>query len=123
MDMTTQRKSDPALYAELSKPFPSREEADAALTAFQADMQELRKRHRIGNLYLVTLVHFQMPGGKEDAVIGYAALGDDRYALPLVAYAYGREKATQKALEDEALAQGAASIRAEATPQPEGKQA
>ena len=41
------------LYRELNKPFSSPEELDAAIKAFQRDVEDARKRHRILNIVMM----------------------------------------------------------------------
>ena len=80
--------SNPELYEEMNAPYPSDEEAKAALDAFFEEMVEVRKRHRIGNV--VCIASAQAP---DDATFStYGHCGDSRYIVPLLMHALKSER-------------------------------
>lgn len=81
-------QSNPELYEEMNAPYDSPEEAQAALEAFAADVQEARKRHRIGNVAYVACAQ----DDKEHPWATYGHCGDSRYIVPLLTYALKTER-------------------------------
>lgn len=102
------KTSDPALYRELSKPHDSVAALDEALSLFREGVAELRKLHRVPDVILITSANAitskpdpnqtQLPGVppepiREGQFIGISVMGDHVGAIPLIAYALGKEKA------------------------------
>lgn len=60
-------KGNHKLFREMSEPFASDEEAGKAVDAFSAEFAELRKKHRIKNVYCVMNVPYISEGGEADS--------------------------------------------------------
>ena len=80
---------DPENYAEMSKPFPDIESAQAALNAFDKAVYAARQKHRIGNVHVITEVTVAGDDGME---IGrtISHIGNFNRALPMTRVAARR---------------------------------
>jgi hypothetical protein len=87
--------ADPKLYARLSAPFATLDEADAAMHAFHAAVRKLRAKHRIADVVIVSCV-------------SHTAGNDTQPVITMLAWALGK---SQKRTEDN-LARMIASGRA-----------
>lgn len=90
-------RNDPDTYAAMSVPHETVEGFTLALRGFEADMREVRKKHRIKNVvYILSGAVI----GHEDPIT-YGHMGDSRIVWPLVAMVHGRLRADELArLED-----------------------
>jgi hypothetical protein len=82
---------DPKLYREMSVPFESPEKADDAMRAFQADVEEARKKHKIPDVLVAASGSYQ-DGDDEAAFFSSFSFGNHAYTIALAAYAYGSER-------------------------------
>ena len=89
--------SNPSLYRELSKPFPTKEAANAALVAFQEELGELRKKHRLADVTVVVSVSITYPDGEEGDAMIVGGYGSTTKRESMLAYAYGKERAENEA--------------------------
>jgi hypothetical protein len=96
----------PATYAKLSEPFESNEAINEAWFAFQKELYELRKKHRVRDLTLVLGGSFVQDGEPAEARITMH-FGSSLNKLPALAFAYGEAKAEQTAMLAEAELAGA----------------
>jgi hypothetical protein len=96
----------PATYAELSKPFESLEAINDAWLAFQRELYELRKKHRIQDLTVICEGSFLRDGEAAEARV-CSHYGSSLRKLPALAYAYGESKAEQEKMLSEAEQAGA----------------
>jgi len=97
---------DPANYRKLSVPFATKAEADAALEAFDNDLRELRNKHKIPDVTVVTAVSYLEEGGGETQVFGCGHHGETMKAIGMSAFAFGQFSEHQ----DQVLAQMAGMI-------------
>lgn len=88
---------DPALYRDLSAPFASPEDAQAALAAFWADVQEARKRHRLADVVVVVQVPVRF-GEEEGVSASVSHLGNWQNKEAMLARALGDASAEREAL-------------------------
>lgn len=86
---------DPANYREMSRPFASAEEAEAALAAFWDGLYELRNKCRLGDVLTVVGVNAITTDG-EGRMIAILHAGDQSNAEGLAAYAFGQEQARRQ---------------------------
>lgn len=89
----TKPLNDPETYALMAKPFESKEKLDAAVEAFSAELRELRKKHKMTDVYVI-IANSCAEGGEEDAGEYTHVLhcGSSARSLMLVASAFGMEK-------------------------------
>ena len=81
--------NDPATYRRLSEPYESLEEAEAALTAFLADVRAAREKHGVRDVSLVWNFSVVVPDGEKD-MAGCAHLGDQHREVGMLAWALGK---------------------------------
>jgi hypothetical protein len=86
---------NPKLYRELSDPFESAKEAQAAWNAFFEDLGEIRKKHGFQNIHVIALDSY-ITDGEEGAFMINAHYGDSSQAEAMAAYAFGVEKAQRE---------------------------
>lgn len=96
----------PETYATLSEPFESHEAINEAWFAFQKELYELRKKHRVRDLTLVLGGSFIQDGEPAEARVSMH-FGSSLNKLPALAFAYGEAKAEQTAMLAEAEQAGA----------------
>ncbi len=89
-------KSDPKLFREMSEPFESASEADAAINAFFDELGELRKRHGFPNVYVIVGGSIVADSGDEHEFVSTLHYGNGLQAEPLTAYAFGKEQARRE---------------------------
>lgn len=77
-------RPDPEMYERLSRPWPSKAAADAALRAFFKDAHELRVKHGIRDVSILTCVGVNASGEEHDLMRVHHS-GDLRNMLPMVA--------------------------------------
>ncbi len=73
----------------MAKPFASRDEADAALSAFFEGIRKLRRKHRVREVSVETMVTF-VEGEKHPAIISSIFNGDATLHVPMLINALGR---------------------------------
>jgi len=82
------KRQNAKLYRELSQPFATVEEAEAAVQAFADDLHELRRKHRIPDV--LTVIEFVVIDGEDEGPrIASFAFGDQLKTPTLAAYAFG----------------------------------
>lgn len=86
-----QIKKDPETYLQLSAPFENTEDANNAMQSFYEELGELRKKHKIRDLLVVTYGSVKTADG-ESEFLNSMSYGNTLNALPMAAYAYGQEK-------------------------------
>lgn len=91
IDHTGKPMSDPQTYRECSEPFATTEEADDAVEAFWAEMTELRKRHKLANVYVVIC-----DSVNDERFMVLAHCGDELMRESMAAYALGTESARRQ---------------------------
>mgnify|MGYP000278736648 CR=1 FL=1 len=71
-------KADPDLYERMSAPYPTREEAEAALARFAEGVEKLRQECRIAEVLLVVGAYAADPQAPESALPcqGFQTFGD-----------------------------------------------
>lgn len=93
-----ERTTNPTLYRELSAPFEKTEDANAALKAFFAAVEEARKTHRIPDVVVLCEVNSISDAGEEVRGSASANYGDAANVTPMLAREYGasRERDEQR---------------------------
>lgn len=90
----TEKKVDPGLYNELSKPFSSQKKAERMVKGFWNELRALRKKYKIPNI--VCVYQFTFKDGEEDKlVVNHGHCGDSRLVLPLLKIAYENQYASE----------------------------
>jgi hypothetical protein len=89
--------SDPVLYAKMSEPFATEEEAGAAFKAFSRDFRKLRAKHRIANAIAVCAVNVQVGDAATSlaTVMQNGASSETKYLLAWALGATERREATK----------------------------
>jgi hypothetical protein len=77
-------RRDPDTYARLSRPWPSKKAADAAISAFFEEAHELRVKHGIADVCIIAAVRVTEAGQETTALMSHHS-GDSRRRLPMVA--------------------------------------
>lgn len=85
--------NDPNLYAEMSRPFATADEANAAFRAFLVGVRALRIKHRIADV--VTVVSASVEG--EGTRINWGQNGDATLASLMLSFALGASEADDRA--------------------------
>ncbi len=94
---TDQVIHSPSTYAQLSEPFESLDAMNEAWMAFQGEVRELRKKHRVRDLTIICEGSFMMDGEPAEARI-CSHHGSSLRKLPSLAFCYGEAKAEQELL-------------------------
>lgn len=89
--------ANPKLFRELSLPFESSDDADAAIQAFNDDLALIREKHHIANIYCIVAGSMK-DGDSESEFMTSMAWGDSLRSQAMTAWAYGRESATHDAI-------------------------
>ena len=89
--------SDPENYRQLSQPFESLDAADKAVQSFFSEVSELRKKHKITNLYLIVGSSVTTDTG-EPEFLTTRHFGDSLKRESMVAYAFGQEQSERQEL-------------------------
>ena len=87
---------DPALYRELSKPFPGATAAQDAMEGFWRDLREIRAKRKLPNVCVVIAVAIAGEGGNESTGFNSLHCGDALQAEPMLAWALGQERAAAR---------------------------
>lgn len=88
---------NPKLFRDLNEPFESNTAADSAVEAFCKDLEAIREKHRIVNVYCVIAGSMVIDGDEQEFMTS-VSFGDSLRKLPMTAWAYGTESATNDAL-------------------------
>lgn len=96
---------NPARYREMCVPHDSQEAGNAALSAFYAEVEAARVRHRIADVEVLALIRY-VSGKSEAEGMGRVHFGDELRSLPMLAEAYGRERRAHEELLARMLAKG-----------------
>ena len=83
-------KNDPANYRAMSIPHDNLDAANAAWSAFYADVFAARQRHRIADVLVVAALNFSDEGKEQSAPV-CSSMGNPRTAAERAAFAYGHE--------------------------------
>ena len=102
-----QIKPDPKLYREMAVPFPSPEAANEAHEAFFTELGELRKKHKIRDLYCTVAGSAVYEDGEEGDFVTSCFFGNQLAAESLCAWALGHETARARESVTKALARAA----------------
>lgn len=96
--------ANPKLYREMSIPFLSHQAASEAVTAFHEELGELRRKHKIPDLYVVAEVGY-LDGDEEYASRGAMHYGSMEKRESMAAWAAGFEAAeSRRRIEDTVVA-------------------
>jgi hypothetical protein len=98
------------LYAEMSVPFGSIDELNDAWMAFQTELRELRKKHRVRDVTIICEGSFMLDGEPAEARV-CSHTGSTLRKLPSLAFAYGEAKAEQELMLAEQEKHGAKRAR------------
>jgi hypothetical protein len=98
--------NDPDLYRELAVPFGDVEDANVALEDFYEELREIRAKYKIADVYVVVAVRAILEDGTEGEFMSNSMNGNSLKALPMVAWAFGKEKADFSARIDHAVKGG-----------------
>lgn len=91
-------RPNPQRYRELAQPFPNVDAVDAALRAFFDDLEQVRAKHKIADVFCVVSVSCaasDFPGGEASVMITMH-FGDALRASVLAAYGAGYEEARMR---------------------------
>ena len=89
---------DPALYRELSAPFPSLDEANEVLKVFAEDLRALRLKHRLADVVCLIMVNVTDPEypGEEVEVGATVPLGNELKHPYMLAQQLGKLRQRQE---------------------------
>lgn len=102
--------NDPKTFALCAVPHRDKAAGEAAANAFLEELRELRKKHRIKNLYTVIEVDALVDGEAVPFTLSQFC-GDSTAALPMVARAYGMERERHETLIAKLIQHGRESAR------------
>lgn len=95
-------------YYQLSKPFDSPAEAEAAVEAFWQELYALRNKHKLPDVYVILAIPIRYEDGDVGNVMARLHAGDELRAESMVAWAFGREGAMRQERTAKIEAMGAA---------------
>lgn len=81
-------RNDPKTYRELSNPFATNEEANAALRAFFDDVEAARRKHKIADVIALCEIVVEIEG-EETRGSGSLHMGDASRQLVMLAREFG----------------------------------
>lgn len=90
--VTETTRNNPKHYREMSHPFPSTDDANAALSAFFSDVEAARNKHRISDVVVICEVSHDLDG-EEVRGAASASYGDSARFVTMLAREYGAESA------------------------------
>lgn len=90
--VTETTSNNPKHYREMSHPFPSTDDANAALSAFFADVKAARNKHRISDVVVICEVSHDFEG-EDVRGSASASYGDSARFVAMLAREYGAESA------------------------------
>jgi hypothetical protein len=105
-------ENDPDCYRKMSEPFTNEQELADAFKAFYEGVSELRKKHRMADVYVIVAFNC-LDGDDESQRFGSFQFGNQLMAEGLTAWAYGREQAERDAMIGRAVVQGRKKGKAE----------
>ncbi len=88
--------SKPDRYRRLSEPFESAEAIDAALAGFHKELEALREKYKIPDVYVIISANGLTEDGVEGAFTTTLQFGSEERAESLTAYAYGLASARRQ---------------------------
>lgn len=94
---------DPKLYRELSEPFESPDEANAAVEAFFNDLGEIRKKHGFPDVICVISGSCVYPDGEEGNFIIESHHGDEANKVLLAGWLYANSQAEAREMLNKAV--------------------
>lgn len=98
-------------YRDLSKPFDSVADANAAIDAFQTELYALRNKHRIRDLVFVLQVSVTYPEGEGSPTLA-GMFGDTNKMEGLAGFAFGRASAERQERINKIVEDSCEAIRA-----------
>ena len=103
--MAKQFEENPSLFRELNQPHENIDTMRADAEAFLTGVSALRAKFNLANVYMI--VETPVMNGDEESVISFThQWGDAWKALPMTAYAYGKEQSEQEALIQKVMNEG-----------------
>ncbi len=93
MSKVKTQTNDPDNYNKLSIPFESVDLANEALSNFHKELSDLRKKHKIPDVLVVTKGSVRHADGEIGDFMQHSSYGSSLNQLPMAAYAYGQTKA------------------------------
>ncbi len=100
---------NPDNYRELSKPFATEAEADAAVEGFWKELYELRNKYKIPDIYLILRMGVVGADGVEGMCHSTMQAGSPSYAESMTAWAFGCEQAKREEIIAKLVHQGVKS--------------
>lgn len=86
--------TDEANYRELCEPFLTVGDADLAVSGFFAELQELRKKWRLADVY--SIIRVAVADADGGIAMTTTHLGDSMFAESMTAWAFGQEQARRQ---------------------------
>ena len=96
MSEVKKETSDPENYYKMSEPFESADACNDALAAFYEGIGELRKKHRIRDVLIVTYGSVRYEGGKLGDFMQHSTFGNQMNEVPMAAYVFGQTQASAR---------------------------
>jgi len=93
----TKREHNKALYRQLSEPFASLDEFDAAVVRFREAVRVARIEAKLSDVYVIICASAQVTDGETQVITGLH-FGNELLAEGLTAWAYGKEQAEHREL-------------------------
>lgn len=100
-------KDDAALNRQMREPFPTPDEANAAMEAFLDDVAGARKKHRVSDVYLVVAFNYLATDGEETRGMACWGCGDGMRHEQMAAYALGTTQADRRQIVDKLISRAA----------------
>lgn len=94
--MEKEFKSDPTNYRLMSEPFETPEKANEALRAFNEELSELRKKHKISDLLYVIKDSCYYPDGEIGYFLQHSSFGNSLETEAMAAYLYGKTQSESR---------------------------
>jgi hypothetical protein len=104
------KAANPELFARMSAPFDTLDEANDALSAFFEDVSAAREKHRIKNVVVIAEIATRDADGERPGAASFSC-GDVSAVLPMVARKYGEEREAFEQLIDGMQKDGRESVR------------
>ncbi len=96
---------NPKLYREMSKPFSSMQEANAALQAFMDELGELRKKHKLPDVYFCVRISYEKDG-EELPAMTHGGYGDSLEHESMLAFAIGQVQSDRQEMISDLMKRG-----------------
>lgn len=94
--MENKIKHDPENYHKMSEPFESKEAISTALTAFNDELSELRKKYKIADILVTIQDSIKYEDGNIGQVMLTLSFGNSLNIPVLAAYAHGQAQAESR---------------------------